>query len=52
MSTNISTVLITGASSGIGLGLAQAFLKVGSNVPPRSEMPLSILSSSYYLGST
>ena len=32
MSTNINTVLITGASSGIGLGLAQAFLKVGSNV--------------------
>jgi len=32
MSTNINTVLITGASSGIGLGLDQAFLKVGSNV--------------------
>jgi len=32
MSTNINTVLITGASSGIGFGLAQAFLKIGSNV--------------------
>ncbi len=32
MSTNINTVLVTGASSGIGLDLAQAFLKKGSNV--------------------
>ncbi len=32
MSNNISTVLITGASSGIGLDLARAFLAKGSNV--------------------
>ncbi len=31
MSTNINTVLITGASSGIGVGLAKAFLRIGSN---------------------
>ena len=32
MSTDISTVLITGASSGMGLDLAKAFLAKGSNV--------------------
>lgn len=32
MSTKISTVLITGASSGIGLDLAKAFVTRGSNV--------------------
>ena len=32
MAPNISTVLITGASSGIGLDVARGFLKKGSNV--------------------
>lgn len=32
MSTNINTVLITGASSGIGLDVARGFLDKGSNV--------------------
>ena len=32
MSTQAHTVLITGASSGIGYGIARAFLEKGSNV--------------------
>jgi len=32
MSTNIGTVLITGASSGLGYEIAKAFLGRGSNV--------------------
>jgi len=32
MATNLSTVLITGASSGIGLDVARGFLEKGSNV--------------------
>ena len=42
MSTNQKTAVITGASSGIGLGLAEAFLKAGYNVvgSARSELRL------------
>ena len=32
MSKNTKTVLITGASSGIGLGIAEAYLRLGANV--------------------
>ena len=32
MSKDISTVLVTGASSGIGFAIAKAFLEKGSNV--------------------
>ena len=32
MTTNLRTVLITGASSGIGLDVARGFLEKGSNV--------------------
>ncbi len=32
MTTNLNTVLITGASSGIGLDVARGFLEKGSNV--------------------
>lgn len=32
MTTNLKTVLITGASSGIGLDVARGFLEKGSNV--------------------
>ena len=39
MSTNINTVLITGASSGIGLDMAKAFVARGSNVVINGRNP-------------
>ncbi len=50
MSTNISTVLITGASTGLGYEIAKAFLGRGSNVVLNSSNDKKLQEATEKLG--
>ena len=51
MTTNINTVLITGASSGIGLDIARGFLEKGSNVVINARNKDKLAGAAQTLGS-
>ena len=50
MSNNTRTVLITGASSGIGLGIAEAYLRLGANVVLNARNESKLLDVAQKLG--
>ena len=50
MTTNINTVLITGASSGIGLDVARGFLEKGSNVVMNARNSEKLAAAAQALG--
>ncbi len=50
MSKNTKTVLITGASSGIGLGIAEAYLRLGANVVLNARNESKLVDAAQKLG--
>ena len=50
MTTNLNTVLITGASSGIGLDVARGFLEKGSNVVMNARNSEKLAAAAQALG--
>ena len=50
MTSNIKTVLITGASSGIGLDIARGFLEKGSNVVMNARNSEKLAAAAQALG--